>query len=132
MNPNQLEIKRVIVREHDQFAMDDTLPDTPPAGEENQIVVEWEAGATANADVTPNIDLRVTVFDHYTGDLLESPPSTELFGLSPSGDNENKTYEQVLNLPDLVAGHMYEASVWLIRGNTIVSFYQGPTFTAYA
>jgi hypothetical protein len=132
VNPNVIEIKRVFVREFDALGMDDTLPwaGGGAVGQENRVIVEWEAGATANADPAANINFTVAIYDHTTGAPLA--PALTVGPLAPPNvANENRTYQQEFNLPALTVGNMYEVTACLTRGTNIVSFHQGPLFTAY-
>jgi hypothetical protein len=125
MEPNEIAIRRVFVRPAGQLKMDDTL--NPAAA--NEIVVEWEAGATANADTTVNITFQISIWNHTTGQqaVLHAPPA-----VAPDGHHHSGIYELVVTEPaagpNLVRGNFYEITTCLYRPNNIVSFYKGPLF----
>ena len=131
MNPNEIQITNVFVREVGQQTMDDTV--SWVAGN-SEIVAVCTVGAIENAKpVPPNpaINVQAAIWDHVNGGLLTGAPIPLAFALAvPDGANENRTYEATAGLPNLGAGPggVYEPVVTLTRGTTITSHYRGPMF----
>lgn len=126
MEPNEITIRRVFVRPDGQLKMDDTLQ----VGAANQIVVEWEAGATANAGI-PTVDFDIAVFDITTGDLLV--PVISIAAVPLNGLNHETIYELVhpVGAAFFVADNMYEITVSLHQPPNIVSFGRSPMFYVF-
>ena len=127
MNPDEIQITNVFVRETGG-SLDNTLPWAGP----NQIVVQWAAGATANANPAVDIQFHIAIWDQTAGGLLGGaeilPPL-----VGPDGTNENRIYETTAGLPNLGAapGGVYKAFVSLTRGvagATVAASYEGPVF----
>jgi hypothetical protein len=137
MNPNEIKITNVFVRQIGELTMDDTLPWGAPG---NEIVVEWTAGATANGNAAVDIAITAAIWDHEAGGLLGGA-TIPLGPVGPSGAAENGTYEVRAALPALVGApppfRAFEAVVWLVRPNvggapvTTTSFYRGPLFVGW-
>lgn len=127
MEPNEIVIRRVFVRPRGQLAMDDTLD--PAAA--NEIVVEWEAGATANAALTGPGDVRLEIFTralttnaNVAALTLTRNAGTEI-KLSTDGSSRHSTYEYKHPVPKATAfdtDHTYEITASLLRPNSTVSF----------
>jgi hypothetical protein len=128
VEPNAIEIRRVIVRPEGELNMDDTLN---PA-EANEIVVEWEAGATANAKNTPGVDdifFQIVIWNHTDGvqaaSISKEPEFTD-------GRHESGIYELIHRVGAasgvFALDKMYEITTCLYRAPNIASFYRGPMF----
>lgn len=127
MEPNEIGIRRVFVRPQGQLEMDDTLR----VGDANEIVVEWEAGATANAGV-PNVNFQIAIFSHSTGNL--HVPEIAVGPVALNGNNHETIYELVHPTPPAFyapAGQMFEISVCLQQTPNIVSFGKSPMFYVF-
>lgn len=128
MNPNQMEIKRVFVRPLGQLAADDTLS----RGAVNQIVVEWEAGATANATIGP-VNFQIEIWDITAGNVLGPPLPLAWSPVATTGNNENTTYEQVEAIPANMcsANSVHEIHACLHFAPNITSFAKSPEFFVF-
>lgn len=128
MEPNEIRIRRVFVRPQGQLKMDDTLK----VGVINEIVVEWEAGATANAGV-PTVDFDLSIFSHTTGDL--HVPVIAIPAVPLNGNNHETIYELVHTVAAAFfapAGQWFEITVSLHQTDNIVSFCKSPMFYVFA
>jgi hypothetical protein len=126
MEPNEIVIRRVFVRPRGQLEMDDTLD---PAVT-NEIVVEWEAGAIANANSEVDINFQIVIWNHTDGKqatptILKGPENT-------NGTHQHCIYELTHRVGAaswvLAANKMYEITTCLFRAPNTVSFYKGPMF----
>jgi hypothetical protein len=127
MEPNAIEIRRIYTRREGDLVPDQTLRES----DNNQIVVEWEAGATANAALTTAGDVKLEIF---TRDLVDNTDVAALcltrdagteIDLNTDGDSRNGTYEYahtVTSATDFDTDHTYEITASLLRPNSTVSF----------
>jgi hypothetical protein len=125
VEPNAIEIRRVIVRPEGELNMDDTLN---PA-EANEIVVEWEAGATANADAELGINFQIVIWNHTDGVQAASISKEPVF---TDGQHQSAIYELIHRVGAasgvFALDKMYEITTCLYRAPNIASFYRGPMF----
>jgi hypothetical protein len=127
MEANEIRIRRVFVRPQGQLKMDDTLK----VGDINEVVVEWEAGATANAGVA-TVDFDISIFSHFTGDLHGAIIAIPAVALN--GNKHETIYEQVHVVPAAgfaPAGQWFEINVCLHQPENIVSFCTSPMFYVF-
>jgi hypothetical protein len=96
----------------------------------NEIVVEWEAGATANANAEVDINFQIAIWNHTDGKqaaptILKGPENTD-------GTHQSCIYELTHNVGAasrvFVVDKMYEITACLYRAPNTVSFYKGPMF----
>ena len=111
MYPNHLEILRVYTRREGELVEDPTIHNV----HDNEIVVEMEAGGTANAAFQPanSLELEVRTFDlnHASGNPTILASATFSINLNTEGQHINWVCEYKHPLKaatGLVAGHTYE------------------------
>ena len=125
MEPNLIEIRRVIVRPEGQLEMDDTL--NPAVA--NEIVVEWEAGAIANAKAEPGVNFQIVIWNHTDGVQAACIPKGPML---PDGQHHSCIYELTHRVGAasglFLVDRMYELTTCLFRAPNIVFFYRGPLF----
>jgi hypothetical protein len=125
VEPNTIEIRRVFVRPEGELNMDDTLN---PA-EANEIVVEWEAGAIANADAELGINFQIVIWNHTDGVQAASISKEPQF---TNGQHQSATYPLIHKVGAasgvFALDKMYEITTCLYRAPNIASFYRGPMF----
>jgi hypothetical protein len=125
MEPNTIEIKRVIVRPAGQLNMDDTL--NPAVA--NEIVVEWEAGAIANANTELAINFQIVIWNHTDGVQAASISKEPVF---TDGQHQSAIYELIHRVGAasgvFALDKMYEITTCLYRAPNIASFHRGPMF----
>jgi hypothetical protein len=128
MNPNQIEIKNVFVRPQGQLATDDTLR----VGDANEIVLQWEAGAVANAGGA-NVTFQIEVWNITNG--TAAPLVLPWSPVAPNGAGANTTYEQIQPLPPgSLAPNVNcvnEIHACLHVAPNVVSFAKSPAFFVF-
>jgi hypothetical protein len=125
VEPNAIEIREVFVAPAGEPKMDDTL--NPAVA--NEIVVEWEAGAIANADAELGINFQIVIWNHTDGVQAASISKEPQF---TDGQHQSAIYK-LTHTVGAASGvfaldKMYEITTCLYRAPNIASFYRGPMF----
>jgi len=112
MNPNDASIRRIYTRKQAGTVVDQTLVVTDP----NDLVIEWEAGATINS-LAVNLTLVVATRNVVTN-AIEPAPLTQTISVTTDGTPNETGYTQVINIPanTLAADTVYESIGVLVRG----------------
>ena len=110
MNPNDARIRRIYTREAGGAIVDDSLDVTV----DNELVIEWEAGAVINS-LAVDLDLHYVTRDISANANVAAVTNT--ITVTTSGAAANTGYVQVEAIPagTLVSGAMYESLASLTR-----------------
>jgi len=116
MNPNDIRIRQVYIREVGAPGIiDDSTAALAPPGT-YELVVEWEAGATLNA-VPTALHLTVATRDIFTNAMVGALTFIDVATVITNGNPASWRYEYIRGIMpgNLIADHMYEVSACLVH-----------------